>query len=78
MEIAGDDLDQGRFACAVVAHQTNYVARVDGQVDLGQGAYRAEILANALQFQDRGAFLAHFLGRDRTHRRSFHSQVVIS
>jgi hypothetical protein len=78
MKIARDDLDQGRFACAVVAHQTNDVARVDGEVDLGQCAYRAEILADALQLQDRGAFLAHLLGRDCTHRRSFRSKTVIS
>jgi hypothetical protein len=28
--------------------------------------------------QDGGTSLAHFPGRDRIHRRSFHSQVVIS
>jgi len=32
--IAGDDLDQGRFAGAVVAEQTDDLSRVDLEIDV--------------------------------------------
>src|ERR1700736_5237758 len=50
---AGDRFDQRGLAGAVVADQAHSLARVDLEVDLGQGLHGAEALAYALQLQDR-------------------------
>ena len=51
-EVAGDDLDQGRFARAVVAHEAERLARAEVQVDLIQGMDGAEVLGHRAQFKN--------------------------
>src|SRR6185437_4497540 len=50
---AGDRLDQRALACPVVADQRRHLADRNVQVDVGEGAYRAEVLAHADQAQQR-------------------------
>ena len=52
-EIAGHDLDQGRFAGAVVAHQSHDLARLEMKIDAGQRLDRTEMLGYGLQFEQR-------------------------
>src|SRR6185312_2786848 len=52
-EIAGDDLDERRLAGAVVAHQADHLARVNMHVHTMKGPDRAELLADAGEFEDR-------------------------
>ena len=54
-EIAGDDLDQGRLAGAVVAHQSDHLPGVEGQRNVVQCVNGAEMLGDVFQFQDRHA-----------------------
>src|SRR6185437_13259066 len=50
---AGDRLDQRALARPVVADQRRHLADRNVQVDVGEGAYRAEVLAHADQAQQR-------------------------
>src|SRR5262245_33335678 len=52
-EVAGDDLDQCRFAGAVVAHEPDHLARRDGQRDVVERVDGAEVLRQPAAFQDR-------------------------
>ncbi len=40
--VAGDDLDQRRFAGAVVAQQADDLTRIDLEIDIVQGFYFAK------------------------------------
>ena len=40
--VAGNDLDQRRFAGAVVAQQTDHLTRVNLKIDIVQGFYFAK------------------------------------
>jgi hypothetical protein len=51
---AGQGLDQGRLAGAVVAEQAVHLARVDGEADAGQCDHRAEMLGDVVDL-DQGA-----------------------
>jgi len=51
---AGDDLDQRRFACSVVADQGDDLAGKDLEVDAVEGLHGPEALGDVLQLEDRG------------------------
>ena len=50
---AGENLDQRRFAGAVVADQRDDFAGVDVEVDVGQRRDRAKVLGDAAQAENR-------------------------
>ena len=50
-EVAGDDLDQGRLAGAVVAHEAHDIAGLDREIDALQRLDGAEMLGDALELQ---------------------------
>ncbi len=50
---AGQDLDQRRFAGAVLTDQGDNLAGVGLQAHIGQGPHAAEALADSVQSQDR-------------------------
>ena len=52
MEVARDDLDEGRLASPVVAHEADHVAGVHRQLDVMKRPDRAEILADSLELQN--------------------------
>ena len=52
-EIAGDDLDQRRFAGPIVAHQTDDLTWLQDKRDVGQGLNGAKMLRHILQFENR-------------------------
>ena len=56
-EIAGDDLDQGRLASAVVAHEPEHFASLERHVDFVQRMNRAEMLRHRVQFKNRQTLL---------------------
>ena len=56
-EVAGDDLDQRRLAGAVVAHEPQHFAGLDREIDALQRLDRAEMLGDALEFQQRQRLL---------------------
>ena len=51
LEPAGDDLDQCRFAGAIVAEQRHHLAAIDLEADAAQGFDRAEILGDFLELE---------------------------
>ena len=54
-EVARDDLDECRLAGAVIAHQANGLTGLDRKIDTLKGLDRAEMLGDALEFQQRHA-----------------------
>jgi hypothetical protein len=54
-EVAGNDLDQRRLAGAVIAHQSQHLARIEVKIDIGQGANRAKVLRDLAKGEDRQA-----------------------
>src|SRR5690606_6118712 len=66
---AGDRLDEGGLAGAVVPEQAEHLAAVDGEVDPGEGGHRAEALDGAADLEHRGAVP---VGRGRVRLRRRH------
>ncbi len=62
-KVPGDQLDQGRLAGAVVAHQPDDLSRFHRKIDAGQRLNGAEMLADIAQGEDRhpAAFLPRVL-----------------
>ena len=58
-EDAVDHLDQGRFACAVLAEQGVDLARLDAEVDVVVGAHAGKGLADAGELEPQGRFDIH-------------------
>src|SRR3954468_9421858 len=52
-EVAGDDLDQGRLAGAVVAHEADGLAGLHDEADTLERLDRAEMLRHALELEQR-------------------------
>src|SRR5699024_8219288 len=65
---SGDDLDQGRFAGAVVADEADDFAAADGEMDIGQCLDGPEPFVDAAQFEHGFAAASR---RPRNSRRRF-------
>ena len=51
-EVAGHDLDQGRLAGAVVAHEADDLAGLQREIDAGERLDRAEMLGNTPELEN--------------------------
>ena len=59
---AGEDLDEGRLAGAVVADDRHDLAAGYGEIDIGNRRHRAEALGNAPRFDDGRGHVRGFSG----------------
>src|SRR5450755_3665951 len=51
-EIARDNFDERRFAGAIVAHEAQYLAGIQSEVDVVQGMDSAKVLRDLAQFKN--------------------------
>src|SRR5690606_30391534 len=58
---AGEDFHQRGFAGAIVAHNAQYLAVVDAEIDVAQRGDGAEIFGDAARIEKRGASSGHAL-----------------
>jgi len=68
-KVAGDDLDQGRFAGAVIAHEADDLARLEVEIDPRQRLDGAEMLRDAVELEQGHSQTSRSAASDRVRPR---------